>query len=88
MQENRHTFKISKIYGEKSARKLNHFPNMHKVSKHCSPRMILCKENLVFKTHYVHYVGDLAQAHEDKIIKNGNSLKVLDCIYLNLSADL
>ena len=49
--------------------------------------MILNKENIDFKTQCARCVGDFAQLHEDKTIKNNNAPKTLDCIYLQPSVD-
>ena len=39
---------------------------MNGVSKQHVPRMILHNENIDFKTHRAHCVGDLAQSHKEK----------------------
>ena len=49
--------------------------------------MVLHKENIDFKTHCTHFLGDFTQTHKDKTIKNENSPRVLDYIYLCPSAD-
>ena len=87
MSCNNFPIELSRAAVAEPARKLNYFPVRHVVLKHCSLNMILHKENLDFKTHCAHCVGYFAQEYEDKILKNDNFPRVLDCIYLRSSGN-
>ena len=64
------------------ANKLNYFPAKLGLSKYYSPRMILQKQTLEFKTHGIYNTGDYVLAHNDSIIKNNLKPRALDCLYL------
>ena len=71
----------------KHTTKLNNFPARNEVSKNCSTRVNFHKENIDFKTHNVHYVGDFVQSHEEKTMNNENSTRALEFIYLRPLVD-
>ena len=73
---------LVKYMGSKAPRKLNYFPAKHGVSKQCSPKMILHKENIGFERHCKYTLEEYVQLHEDKSIKNTNAPILLDCLYL------
>jgi hypothetical protein len=71
-----------KILVLESAKKLNFFPAKGGISPYYSPRMILHHKNMDYNKHCKHAFGTYVQAHEDPKLKNSNSPRTIDCIYL------
>ena len=70
-----------------AAKKLNFFPVKYGASKHCSPRMMLHQENITFKQHCPHALGECVQAEDELLRTNKNAPRTLDCIYPRPSAN-
>ena len=47
--------------------------------------MILHKENITFKQHYIYVLGEYIQAKDEPDRTNTNAPRTLDCIYLRPS---
>ena len=63
--------KIILIYiVQEAANKLNHFLVKDRISPHYSPRMIVTKKALNYKTHGIHYTGEFVMTHNDESVKN------------------
>eukprot|EP00957_Ditylum_brightwellii_P072218 5489861-Ditylum_brightwellii.AAC.1 len=77
---------MEKVPGMESAKKLNHFPACHGVSKHYSPRMILHQENLSFNQYCKYTFGEYVLAHNEPDQTNIQAPRALDCVYLHPSA--
>ena len=73
---------MTKVLVMESAKKLNFFPAPNGISKYYSPRTILHHKNLDFTKHCNHAFGSYVQGHNDQQIKNDNSPRTIDCLYL------
>ena len=65
-----------------SCKQLIFFPAKNGVSPYFSPHMIMNKRNIDYKKHCQFAFGEFLQAYQEKQIKNNNSPRTVDCIYL------